>query len=92
MTLRLRQLILGINWVTHLSIALISISSVTLLTCYLFPIYPDEIQSRFWLSRLPYDFPVKISGAPTCVSTFTQSIPATMYVPGLVNWVLHVVE
>jgi len=72
-----------------ISIALIGIFSITLLTCYIFPIYPDEIQVRFWLSRLPYDFPQKISGAPTCVAGFSQPIPVSMYLPGFVNWALH---
>lgn len=71
------------------SIALIVIFGVTLFTLYLFPIYPDEIAVRFWLSRLPYDFPEKISGQPTCLSTFTNSIPATMYLPGLINWAIN---
>ncbi len=74
-------------WVV--SIALVSVLFLTLLTTYFFPIYPDEIQARLWLSRLPYDFPEKISGAPICVSSFFQAIPITMYLPSFVNWILH---
>ena len=78
-----------IDWVALVSTGLIGIFAITLLTSYMFPIYPDEIQARFWLSRLPYDFPEKIGGAPICVSTFSQPLPATMYVPGWIDWVLH---
>lgn len=73
----------------YISIALIIFFGLTLLTAYYFPIYPDEIQARFWLSRLPYDFPEKISGAPTCLATFFQHIPSTMYVPGMIDWMIH---
>lgn len=76
-------------WAAFISIALIVVFGITLFTTYFFPIYPDEIQARFWLSRLPYDFPEKISGAPRCLSTFFQPIPITMYVPGLINWATH---
>jgi hypothetical protein len=71
------------------SISLVIVVFLTLLTTYFFPIYPDEIQARLWLSRLPYDFPEKISGAPICVSSFFQAIPITMYLPSLFNWVIH---
>ncbi len=62
---------------------------VSVFSLYLFPIYPDEIQVRFWLSRLLNDYPYKISGAPTCISSFFQPIQATLYLPSLVNWVIH---
>jgi hypothetical protein len=62
---------------------------VTILTVYFFPVYSDEIQVRFWLSRLFYDFPEKISGSPACTSTFFLPIPTTMYLPGAINWVTH---
>lgn len=84
-TSRLNQI--DLLWVV--SIALIIAFSITLLTAYFFPIYSDEIQARFWLSRLPYDYPEKISGAPTCLSTFFQPIPVTMYLPGLIDWAVH---
>jgi hypothetical protein len=74
------------DWVTLLAIILVSLFSIVLLVCFIFPIYPDEIQTRFILSRLPYDFPLRISALPTCTSSFTQPIPATMYMPGLINW------
>lgn len=85
----LRKIMSHISLIPILSILVLGTFAVTLFTCYFFPIYPDEIQVRFWLSRLPYDFPLKISGAPTCVSNFTQPIPLTMYVPGVLNWALH---
>jgi hypothetical protein len=87
--IHLREYLRRIDWAAYVSIALIFVFGVTLVTAYFFPIYPDEIQSRFWLSRLPYDFPQKISGAPTCLSTFFQPIPSTMYVPGIINWAVH---
>jgi hypothetical protein len=85
----LRESLKHIDWAAYISIALITVFAITLVTAYFFPIYPDEIQSRFWLSRLPYDFPEKISGAPTCLATFSQPIPSTMYLPSLVNWAVH---
>ena len=85
----LRGFVTRIDWVALMSIALVGIFVITLLTSYIFPIYPDEIATRFWLSRLPYDFPEKITNLPTCVSGFSQHIPATWYMPGLVNWALH---
>lgn len=79
----------NIDWLALISIALVIIFFVTLRTVYIFPIYPDEIQVRFWLSRLPYDFPERISGAPACLATFFQPIPVTMYLPGFINWLIH---
>lgn len=84
-----REYLKRIDWAAYISFALIIVFGVTLVTAYFFPIYPDEIQSRFWLSRLPYDFPEKISGAPTCLATFFQPIPSTMYLPGIINWAVH---
>lgn len=84
-----RDFLERIDWVRFVAFALIGAFVVTLFTLYFFPIYPDEIQVRFWLSRLPYDFPLKISGAPTCLSTFCQTIPTTMYLPSVVNWLIH---
>ncbi|MDX8128374.1 hypothetical protein JWZ98_14460 [Methylomonas sp. EFPC1] len=78
-----------VDWSSYIHLALAFVFCITLITTYFFPIYPDEVQIRFWLSRLPYDYPYKISGAPTCVATFFQSIPATMYLPGLINWLIH---
>jgi len=85
----LREYLKHIDWVASISIVLIIVFGITLFTAYFFPIYPDEIQVRFWLSRLPYDFPEKISGAPTCLATFFQPIPSTMYLPGLIDWAVH---
>lgn len=78
-----------IDKVALISISLILVFGLTLFTVYFFPVYSDEIQVRFWLSRLPYDFPEKISGAPACASTFFMSIPTTMYLPGIIDWVIH---
>jgi len=78
-----------INGPAFISAALILVFTITLFTAYSFPIYSDEIQVRFWLSRLPYDFPEKISGTPPCSSTFFQSIPWSMYAPGVIDWVIH---
>jgi len=85
----LREYLKRIDWAAYVSIALIIVFAITLLTAYFFPIYPDEIQARFWLSRLPYDYPGKISGAPTCLATFFQPIPSTMYLPSIINWAVH---
>lgn len=41
------------------------------------------------LSRLLVDFPITISGNPTCLSSFLQPIPVTFYFPGLLNWLTH---
>jgi hypothetical protein len=63
---------------------------VTFLTVlYDFPIYPDEVATRFWLSRFLFDFPYKISNLPTCESAFIQVFPLSWYVPGALNWFLH---
>lgn len=85
----LRECLNRIDWLAFISIALIIIFGIALFTTYFFPIYPDEIQARFWLSRLPYDFPEKISGAPACLATFFQPVPSTMYLPSLINWAIH---
>lgn len=86
---QLRSWLAHVNWVIVAAVALVSLFMLTLVSLYFFPLYPDEIQVRFWLSRLPYDFPQKISGAPACLSTFCQPIPLTMYLPGMVNWLIH---
>jgi putative flippase GtrA len=88
-TKTLREYLNRIDWLALISVALIVVFGITLFTTYFFPIYPDEIQTRIWLSRLPYDFPEKISGAPTCLATFLQPIPLTMYLPSLINWGIH---
>ena len=85
----LRKYFNHIDWVAFISMALIIVFSITLFTAYFFPIYSDEIQVRFGLSRLPYDFPEKISGFPPCTANFFQSIPWTMYMPGWINWLIH---
>ena len=85
----LREYLHYIDWAAFISIILLICFGATLCTAYFFPIYPDEIQVRFWLSRLPYDFPEIISGAPTCLSTFFQPRPLTMYLPGLIDWLVH---
>jgi hypothetical protein len=77
------------DWLKYLSFLLIAAFCFTMLTAYYFPLYSDEIQVRYWLSRLPYDFPNKITGSPRCWSTFFMPIPETMYLPGLINWVIH---
>lgn len=86
---RIQEYLRQIDWVAYISMALICGFGITLLTSYYFPIYSDEIQARFWLSRLPYDFPEKISGTPPCWSSFFQPVPMTMYLPGVINWALH---
>lgn len=54
-----------------------------------FPIYPDEISVRSWLSRLPYDFPFINSNLPTCKSSFLQYAPISIYIPGTIDWIVH---
>lgn len=85
----LKKQLSQVDLIRLVSKALILVFVFTLVTCYLLPIYPDEIQVRIALSRLPFDFPLKISGSPTCISNFTQPFPAIMYIPGIVNWILH---
>jgi hypothetical protein len=70
------------------SALLIFLFLVTLFSTYLFPIYPDEIAVRVWLSRTIYDFPEKISVYPSCEG-FLQSLPITWFVPGVIEWVIH---
>ena len=70
-------------------VLLIITSILTLFTAYNFPIYPDEVAIRSWLSRLPYDFPYRISGMPRCVNSFMQYMPWTMYPAAIINWLLH---
>ena len=85
----IRSRLSKVDFLWIVSIALIIVLFFTLLTIYFFPIYPDEIQARLWLSRLPYDFPVKISASPICVSSYFQAIPITFYIPSIINWILH---
>jgi len=63
--------------------------SISLLSAYLFPLQPDEIFLRNWLSRLPYDFPYRTTGAGRCFSEFYQLIPITQIFPAFINWLLH---
>jgi hypothetical protein len=81
-----RECLKHIDWIAFISIALILAAGLTLYTAFLFPLYPDEIQIRFWLSRFPYDFPERISGFPGCPSTYLPPVLSTMYLPGLINW------
>ena len=76
------------SWLRIILVLLTITFIITLVTCFFFPIYPDEIAARIWLSRLPYDFPNKISNMPTCVSRFSQSWPVTWYLPGAINWLI----
>jgi hypothetical protein len=77
-----------IHLLALLSVLLIALFIVTLVTSYLFPIYPDEIAVRVWLSRTIYDFPEKISIYPTCEG-FLQKLPVMWFLPGLIEWVIH---
>lgn len=61
----------------------------TLATISLFPLFSDEIQIRLWLSRLPYEFPERITGVGRCFSAFLHPIPIVFYTSALINWVLH---
>jgi hypothetical protein len=74
---------------TLMFLLVIIFSIITLITTAIFPIYPDEIQVRFSLSRLLYDYPFKISGAPACISTFINEIPLSLYAPGFIGWVIY---
>ncbi len=62
---------------------------MVLMTVSIFPIYPDEIATRFWLSRLPYDFPYKITVLPTCSDGHSQVFPLSWIWPGAINWLVH---
>lgn len=61
----------------------------TLRTIFLFPIYPDEIQTRIFLSRLVIDFPFRDSGTPPCASSLLQPFPYLMIVPGFLEYLIH---
>lgn len=70
------------------SALLFALFFITLVTSYFFPIYPDEIAVRVWLSRTIYDFPDKISVYPTCEG-FSQELPIMWFLPGLIEWAIH---
>jgi hypothetical protein len=63
--------------------------TTSLLSAYLFPVHPDEIFLRNWLSRLPYDFPYRTTGVGRCFSEFYQLIPITQIFPAFINWLIH---
>jgi hypothetical protein len=84
-----REYLLRLDYSVVISLALIGIFGVTLLTAYYFPLYSDEIDERFWLSRLPYDFPERMSLFPRCISNYFQPMPFTMYLPALIDWAVH---
>ena len=77
-----------IDLLVLISMLLIVMFSITMVTSYFFPIYPDEVTVRVWLSRTIYDFPEKISIYPTCEG-FLQKLPITWFLPGLIEWVIH---
>jgi hypothetical protein len=58
-------------------------------TAFLFPLYPDEIAQRIWLSRLPYDFPYLSSNLPGCTATFLQKRTISSFLPGIIDWLIH---
>jgi hypothetical protein len=78
-----------IDWLVISSVLVLALVSRTVYTAFLFPIYPDEISERIWLSRLPYDYPYLSSNLPACMSTFLQKMPPSLVLPGLVDWLIH---
>lgn len=77
------------NIINKLSIFALIISFFTFATIVLFPIFSDEIQIRMWLSRLPYDFPNRVTGLARCFSAFSHKIPFAFYIPATLNWIIH---
>lgn len=78
-----------IDWLVVTSVVVLVLVIRTAYTAFLFPIYPDEISERIWLSRLPYDYPYLSSNLPACMSTFLQKMPPTLVLPGVVDWLIH---
>jgi hypothetical protein len=64
-------------------------SFLTLVTVILFPLFSDEIQIRMWLSRLPYDYPNRVTGVARCLTAFSQPIPYVFYPAASINWITH---
>ncbi len=60
----------------------------TLITLSYFPIYPDEIASRLWISRTLFDFPLRTNLFPACES-YIQSLSVVWYVPGVIENIVH---
>lgn len=71
-----------------LCLILIASFILTLKTLYHFPIYPDEIAVRFWLSRTVFDMPMRMNLYPACQS-FLQPLNAIWLLPGLIEWLIH---
>lgn len=78
-----------INVLIAISIIVIILFVGSIATAFLFPIYPDEISMRIWLSRFPYDYPLLSSNLPACTSSFLQPIPVGLFLPGMVDWFIH---
>ncbi len=53
-----------------------------------FPIYPDEIAIRVWMSRGVVDFPWHINIMPAADS-FKSRLPVIWYFPSFIEWCLH---
>jgi hypothetical protein len=73
----------------YLAYAPLMLLPLSLYTIFLFPLFPDEIATRPYLSRLPYDFPYRASGVGVCYSDFYQAIPSSHFLPGSINWLIH---
>lgn len=76
-------------WPAYIPLVTLFFLPLSLYTIYLFPLFPDEIAVRPYLSRLPYDFPYRAGGVGACFSNFYQIIPFTQYLPGGINWLTH---
>lgn len=86
---KLINYLLSKNNINILSISLSITSLFTIITILLFPLFSDEIQIRMWLSRMPYEFPMRVTGVARCFSSFWQIIPTTFYPAATVNWLMH---
>lgn len=71
------------------AIAVVTLFVGTLITVFLFPIYPDEITIRYTLSRIIEDYPFKNSASPFCESSLLREFQWYQYFPALVNWLFH---
>jgi hypothetical protein len=76
-------------WPAYIPLVTLFFLLLSLYTIYLFPLFPDEIAVRPYLSRLPYDFPYRAGGVGACFSNFYQIIPFTQFLPGGINWLIH---
>lgn len=83
---RMQKVVLGLLLISSLLVLYVFTYNLVVLSYY--PIYPDEIAVRLWLSRAGYDFPWHTNIFPGGRDLL---IPLSIfwYVPGWIEWFLH---